>query len=166
MKRKEELQKELKKIEAEEQEVYSFKVQKLLDEVKTELNDFKKLLEFTEKGKVNIEIKYEVFETTFHYDNLFESEFEIEGGCYTNIKEQKGYQVAQFVSEKYFGNLGIEDKKYLAKVSPKFNKFIQEHEKCRKKLINKASKVGEKLGFTKEEINDILLDNIWFRHEK
>lgn len=161
MSRKEILLKELNEIKAKEALDLVRKEQELLDSVKKELEAFKKLKNFKEKGKVKIEINYEVFEASLHYDNLFETNnCELEGGCYTTLKEPKGYNIAQFVSEKYFVNLCVDEKKYLAKISPKLSKFIKEHENCRKQLADKALKVGKKLGFTEEVISEIILDQL------
>lgn len=164
--RKEQLQKELSKIEAEENSVYESNAQKLLQGVDKELDAFDKLRTFCEKGTVTVELKYEIYDSTFHYYDLFKPDiFENDDGCNVKVKEPKGYNIVQFVSESHFGNLLIESKKDFAAISPKFKEFIQNHDKCLKNLTTKAANIGKKLGFSKEEINDIILAELQSRED-
>jgi len=128
----------------------------LFDKCRTEFKDFLELSQFVEKGKIEICLNYEIqMDLNFNLyetwtDEKIEDYFLLNGKCEIIPTEPAGYNISQFVSEKHFGNMGIDTYEDASKVHPAIKNCINSFIKARFVLIKKLQNTMKEMNFDKE----------------
>lgn len=154
VKEKQLLEKQLKQIQDLEKKDAESKFQELLDKVKPELDTYRKLSSFVKKGKVKVEISYDIDFSICGHDLDFPpltSMGEIDAVCYATVKEPKGHNITPFVFEDNFTNLGYDGYDELVAVDPDLKNHCRKLVKAREKLIAKIAKTAQRLGMDEGE---------------
>lgn len=152
--KKAELEKQLNAIKEIENAEQNRKIDELIKLVKPEMDAFTSLINFRTKGKIQVELTYDI-ELQLYLECWDREDVEFEGNCYIdNTKEPKGYRIAQFVAEDCFGNMGIDEPKDLVAIHPEIKKHFEKHKKAKTALWNKIIKVAEKLDIDQQDAFD------------
>lgn len=170
-KQKAELEKKLSEIRDIESKEAENNLAELLKIVKPELDAYKSLATFTKRGKIEVELTYNIDLSLDLYDLGYNPESdadplldlgEFEGGCEISAaKEPKGYKIAQFGSEDKFGNMGIEEYKDIVAIHPDVKKHCDNFLKAKRTLAKKIAKTAEKLGLDKEMAFEAVRDLVY-----
>lgn len=161
--KKAELEKQLNAIKEIENAEQARKIDEFIKLVKPEMDAFTSLICFRTKGKIQVELTYDI-ELQLYLESWNKEDVEFEGNCYINkTKEPKGYQIAQFVAEDAFGNMGIDEPQDLVAIHPEVKKHFQKFDKAKTALWNKIVKVAEKLGIDQQDAFDAVEEVIWER---
>lgn len=163
-KQKAELEKKLQAIKEQEIKDQNEKFKTLLDLCKPEIDEYKSLGTFRSKGKISVELSYEL-ETTMHLEHItepgsFAEDDSLSGNCYVTPREPKGHNIAQFVCDAHFGNVGVNGLRELSKVSPEAKEYTDRFNKAKKNLIRKVKKSARKLGLDEQECFEQIADAV------
>lgn len=148
------LEKKLKEINAFEEQEMENKFEDLIRIVKPELDAYKKLITFAKKGKVTVELSYDI-ELSLCDHNLSQSGRgnlgDIEADCCVHVKQPKGYNIVPFIHEDNFCNMGMDDYDSVATVDPDLKKHCNDFLRAKEKLIDKTIKTAKKLDLDENE---------------
>jgi len=166
LEKKAQLEKELLEIKKQEYKENKQKGSLLLKNCKKEIQEFQKLSTFKTKGKIKIEVSYDIdMQILLDCDRLYSNEgvkenvikdIEIEGNCYISTKEPKGYKVSHFLCEDSFNNIGINYSQDVVGIHPELEKQLKNFTKARNNLIKKVKLESKKLGMTMESAIQIV----------
>lgn len=133
----------------------------LLKTLKPEIDAYKSLVSFHKRGKVMVELNYDIEMTFDMYDLGYNPDSksdpdldlgEVDGSCSIGpIKEPKGYKVTQFVAEDAFANMGLDAYDEIEKIHPEVKKHCDAFLKAKRNLAKKVAKLADKMGIEKEE---------------
>ena len=152
--KKAELEKQLNAIKEIEKEEQDRKIDELIKLVKPEMDAFTSLINFQTKGKIQVELTYDIG-LQLYLESWDKTDVEFEGNCYIEkMKEPKGYRIAKFVAEDCFGNMGIDEPQDLVAIHPEIKKHFDKHQKAKTALWNKIIKVAEKLDIDQQDAFD------------
>lgn len=152
--KKAELEKQLNAIKEIENAQQARKIDELIKLVKPEMDAFTSLINFRTKGKIQVELTYDI-ELQLYLESWNKEDVEFDGNCYINkTKEPKGYSISRFISEDCFGNMGLNEPKDLVAIHPEIKKHFEKHKKAKTALWNKIIKVAEKLDINQQDAFD------------
>ena len=169
-KKKADLEKQLNEIRDVERKITEKNLVELIKAVKPEIDAYKSLFSFHKRGKITVELTYDIELSMDLYDLGHYSDGgsgslitlgEFEGGCsIENVKEPKNHKIAQFISEDKFGNMGIDEYEDIVAVHPEVKKHCDNFMKAKRTLAKKVDKIADKLGLDKETAFDAVLKEL------
>lgn len=156
--KKAELQKQLNAIKETESAERTRKIDELIKMVKPEMDVFLSLTKFHTKGKIQVELTYDIELQLYVNDG---DDIEFDGNCYINkTKEPKGYNISQFISEDCFCNIGINEPQDLVTIHPEIKRHFEKYKKAKTALRNKIIKVAEKLNIDQQDALEAIDEHI------
>lgn len=170
-KQKAELEKQLNELNEIQQAQNKSKITALLKTLKTDIEEYKLLCSFKTKGKLKVELSYNIEYNFDSYDIGHNPNSkckdhnsadlgEFEGNCYVTVKEPKGHNIAHFIAEDAFGNMGIDEYKTITNIHPDVKKHCDKFLKAKRNLAKKVAKTAEKLGLDIEDAFDAVYQRL------
>jgi hypothetical protein len=165
--KKAELEQQLKEIDDIERKTTQRNLAELIKIVKPEIDAYKSLGDFHKRGKIKVELTYDINLSLDLYDLGYNPDSDadplldlgdFEGGCSIDVvKEPKNHKIAKFISEDKFANLCVDEYKELVAVHPDLKKHCDYFLKAKRTLAKKVAKTAEKLNLDKELAFDAVL---------
>lgn len=159
--KKAELEKQLNAIKEIEKEEQARKIDEFIKLVQPEIDALLPLCNFYTKGKIQVELTYDIGLSIYLMDSGNQESLVFDGDCdISKIKEPKGYQIAQFVAEDCFGNMGIDEPQDLVAIHPEIKKHLEKYKKAKTALLNKISKVAKKLDIDEQYAIEVIEESM------
>jgi|694.fasta_scaffold129310_6 hypothetical protein len=169
-KKKADLEKQLNEIHNVERKTTEKNLMELIKAVKPEIDAYKSLGVFQKRGKITVELTYDIDLNMDMYDLGYNPDSdanplldlgEFEGGCSIDkVKEPKNHKIAQFISEDKFANMGVDQYEDIVAVHPEVKKHCDNFLKAKRTLAKKVAKIADKLGLDKETAFDAVLNEL------